>query len=295
MSCSLDKKSIKLLRAVSRGGWAAPADLAGAASITEEEIEPRLYALRHSRILGPFRAAPFLPVLHGGLWGRYVVRLYKLDIGLEERLVRNLSGLEESIHNACFFTRRFPTTSFFCFSQTPEELKLILREAGVEEEPLEVRSYNFPFSASLSDDERLLLRTINSTGEVVPSLLARHVERDTAWVESKLRRLILHSDNPQGVAILRATIYWYRIDNFIHAHVLIPIEAKERLSELFKGLDWDELSWPGESSQTISIEVDFRNWGQFAEWRYYLEFAGFPPQGFALFAEERIHAKGFEF
>ncbi|MEA3311027.1 MAG: hypothetical protein U9Q76_02275, partial [candidate division WOR-3 bacterium] len=112
---------------------------------------------------------------------------------------------------------------------------------------------------------------------------------------AKLRRLVLHCDNPQGVAILRAAIHWYRIDNFIHAHVLIPIEAKERLSELCKGLAWNSLSWPGESSQTVPIEVDFRSWGQFAEWRYYLELAGFPPQGFALFAEERIHAKGFEF
>jgi hypothetical protein len=295
LSCSLDKKSIKLLRAVSRGGWAAPADLARAASISDEEIEPRLHALRHSRILGPFRAAPFLPALHGGEWARYVVRLYKLDLELEERLVGNLSGLEESLHNACFFTRRFPTTSFFCFSQTKEELKLILREAGVEEEPLEVLSYNFPFSVVLSDEERLLLATINSTGKVIPSLLARHVGRDPSWIQAKLRRLILHSDNPQGVAILRATIHWYRIDNFLHAHVLLPLEVKEKLPLLCRGLEWNLLSWPGESSETISVEADFRGWGHLAEWKSYLELAGFPPQGFALFAEERIHAKGFEF
>ncbi|TKJ37220.1 hypothetical protein CEE36_11190 [candidate division TA06 bacterium B3_TA06] len=295
MSCSLDRGSIALLRAISHGGWAVPADLARLACVSSEEIDARLQALRHSGVIGPFRAAPFLPAMHGGLWARYVVRLYKLDLKLEERLVGNLSGLEESLHNACFFTKRFPRTSFFCFSQTAEELKLILREAGVEEEPLEVLSYNFPFSVVLSDEERLLLRTVNSTGEVIPSLLARQLEREPSWVQAKLRRLILHSDNPQGVAILRATIHWYRIDNFIHAHVLIPIEAKERLSELFKGLDWDELSWPGESSETIAVEADFRGWGHFAEWKSYLELAGFPPAGFALSAEERIHAKGFEF
>lgn len=295
MSCSLDKKSIKLLRAISRGGWATPADLAGSTSISDTEIEGRLHALRHSGVIGPFRAAPFLPALHGGLWGRYVVRLHKLDLEFEGHLIRNISGLEESLHNAVFFTRRFPTTSLFCFSETAEELKLILREAGIEDEPLEVRSYNFPFSVSLSDEERLLLRTVNSTGEVMPSMLARHLEREPSWIEAKLRRLLLHSDNPQGVAILRATIHWYRIDNFIHAHVLIPIEAKERLSEFCRGLEWNLLSWPGESSETVAVEADFSGWGHFAEWKACLELAGFPASGFAWFVEERIHAKGFEF
>lgn len=251
--------------------------------------------MRHSGAIGPFQAAPFLPRLLGGEWTRYVVRLYKLDLDLEDRLLRGLSGLEESIHNAVFFTRRFPTTSFFCFTRTKEELQLILREAGIEEEPLQVLSYNFPFSANLSDDEHLLLRTINSTGEVIPSLLTRHLDREPSWIEAKLRHLVLHSDNPQGVVILRTSIHWYRIDNFIHAHILLPSESKSHLPRLCRGLEWSVLKWPGESSETIAIEADFRGWGHLAEWRAYAELRGFSPLGFALAAEERIHAKGFDF
>jgi DNA-binding Lrp family transcriptional regulator len=270
-------------------------DIAERLSISPTEITGRVQALRHSGAIGPFRAAPFLPALHGGEWTRYVVRLYKLDLDLERRLVRNLSGLEESLHNAVFFTRRFPTTSLFCFTKTREELQLTLREAGIEEEPLHVLSYNFPFSASLSGEERLLLRTINSTGEAIPSLLAGYLDREPSWVEAKLRRLVLHSDNPQGVAILRTSIHWYRIDNFIHAHILLPAESKSHLPAICRGLEWSILKWPGQSSETIAVEADFRGWGHFAEWRSYAELAGFSPLGFALAAEERIHAKGFEF
>jgi hypothetical protein len=255
----------------------------------------RIHALRHSGVIGPFRAAPFLPVLYGGMWERYAVPLYRRDPKLEEHLLKNLTGLEESLHNAVFFTKRFACTSFFCFIRTREELQLLLREAGLIEEPLLMRSYNFPFTANLSDEERLLLRAVNSTGDITPALLARELGREPAWVEGKLRRLILHSDNPQGVAILRATIHWFRIDNFIHVHVLLPREARAHLRKLCKGIHWDFLKLPGESSETIPIEADFTGWGYFAEWKTRFDIAGFPPVGFALSAEERIHAKGFEF
>lgn len=259
------------------------------------EIEPRLMALRHSRVLGPFCALPFLPTLLSGTWGRYLIRVYKSDPGLEEKLVRNLAGLEESIHNAVFATRRFPRASFFCFSQTKEELKLILREAGIEDEPWEILSYNFPFSSGLSEDERHLLKAVNSSGEVIPHILARNMGMDPAWVEAKLKRLVLHGDNPQGVAVLRATIHWYRIDNFLHAHVLLPSSAREHLSRICSGLNYSELKMLGESSDTVAIEIDFKGWGAFAEWKELLDAKGFPVSGFAFFAEERIYGKGYEY
>lgn len=296
MSCLLDKKSIELLRAISRGGWATPADLVSPASQDMVDLEARIRALQDCGILGEFKPLPFLPALHGGLWGRYVLRLHNLDLDVAEHLERHISGLEESLHNAVFFTRRFPTTTFFCFSKTSEELKLILREAGVEEEPMKVLSYNFPFSANLSEDERLLLSIIDSTGEIFPTALARKMERASEWVDTKMRRLMLHSANPQGVAILRATIHWFRIDNFIHAHVLLPLEVSRRLDELCKGTKaWARLKWPPQSSETLAIEADFAGWGHFSEWKSLVELEGFPVAGFALAAENRIHGKGFQF
>lgn len=295
MACILDRHSVALLRAVSRGGWALPFDLAAAASISYLEIEPRLTALRHSRVLGPFRALPFLPALLGGDWGRYLIRVYKSDLGLEDKLTQNLTGLEESIHNACFATRRFPRTSFFCFSRTKEELKLTLRNAGVEDDPWEILSYNFPFSSEPSDDERLLLRAINSTGEIIPHILARHLERDSKWVEAKLKRLVLHSDNPQGMVILRATIHWYRIDNFVHTHVLLPVDTREHLADICRGFEYNELKMLGDNADSLAVEIDFKGWGSFAEWKELVETKGFPVSGFAFFAEERVWGKGFEF
>lgn len=295
MSTILDPKSITLLRVMSRGGWASLRDLADAVSVDYSDAVGRVQALKESGIITGFRALPFLPALEGGEWSRYVVRVHKPDPQALDGLMRELPGLEESLHNAVFSTKRFPRTSFFCFSKTAEELKLAARQAGIDEEPLHVLSYNFPFSASLSGEERLLLRTVNSTGEIVPTSLGRKLGKDSSWVETKLARLVLHSQNPQGVAILRATIHWYRIDNFVHAHLLLPLEAKSHVDSLCRGLRWRVLKWPPESSETFALEADLSGWGHLAEWKSYLELAGFAPQGFALFAEERIHGKGFEF
>ncbi len=291
----LDKESIALLRAASRGGWAIPSDLASRTGLDPKEAGLRLKALEQSGVISRFKLIPFLPALEGDVWGRYVIRLHKLDTELEKKLEASLAGLEESIHNACFFTRRFPHTSFFCFSRTIEELKLTLRELSLEEEPLLAREYNFPFKASLSDEERLILRVLNSTGETSPVVLAGYLGKDTAWVEAKLSRLLLHTDNPQGVAILKPTIRWYKIDNFIHAHVLMPYAAKANLPVLCAGREWNILAMPLETSETVAIEADFNGWGDFAEWKERCELKGFAPQGFALFAEERVHGKGFEF
>jgi len=295
LATSLDRLSIELLRLVSRGGWAGLGDLARALSIPEDEVVGRLEALKHCGVIASFHAVPFLPALAGGVWGRYVVRLHPSERGLGERLAAGLEGLEETLHNAVFFTRRLPCTVLFVFSKTQEELDLLLRETGADAKPLLIKAYNFPFPTSLSPDERSLLRALNRTGEVAPAVLAERVGRDPVWVKTKLRRLVLHSDNPQGVAVLRATIRWYAIDNFIHAHLLLPQEAKESLAELFAGLTWSPLKWPAESSETVAVEVDFAGWGGLAAWKERVELAGFPLGGFALFAEERIWGKGFEF
>lgn len=295
MGSILDNNSIALLRRLSRGGWATPGDLAAATGIGSFEVAARIKALEHSSVIGRFRAVPFVPSLVGGAWGRYIIRLHKLDLATEDQLINSLSALEESIHNACFFTKRLPHTSFFCFSRTKEELKLVARGAGVEDEPLLVREYNFPFPVPLSAEERMLLRAINSTGEAMPSALSNYVNKPLFWVESKLKRLILHSDNPQGVAVLRTSICWFRIDNFIHVHVMLPVSAKPYLQNIFKNREWAVLSWPGETQETIAVEADFKGWGDFAEWKELCELHGFEPGGFAMFAEERIHGKGFEY
>ncbi|MBN2380452.1 hypothetical protein JXM67_11695 [candidate division WOR-3 bacterium] len=292
MGCSLDKQSITILRNISRGGWTTPADLLADRSI--EEVEARLHGLLETGVIGSFHAVPFLPALTGGQWGRYAIRLHESNTDTLNKVARNLSGLEESLHNAVFFTRKFPRTTLFTFSRTQEEIDLLLREAGVETKPMLIRSYNFPFPASLSDEEHSLLRTINEIGEVVPTILSKHVYREPEWVEAKLQRLVIHSDNPQGVVVLRATIHWYRIDNFLHAHILLPVKAKGVLGELLKGLVWNTLSWPGESEETISVEVDFRGWGEFAACKERIEISGYPFVGFAMFVEERIHGKGFD-
>jgi len=260
-----------------------------------EEVELRLQAMRHSNIMGSFKIVPFLPALHGGVWGRYLVSLYEHNKNIEQALITTLSGLEDSLHNAVFFTRKLPVTSLFCFSRTKEELNLILRETGITNEPLDILSYNFPFPASISEEERTLLRLINQSGNALPNILASTLHKDVQWVKAKLKRLLLHSHNPQGVAILRSTIHWYRIDNFIHAHIILPIQAKPHLAKLCNGLKWMKLKWPAETPETIAIEADFSGWGEFAEWKEFMDIAGFSILGFAFAAEERIHGKGFEF
>lgn len=254
-----------------------------------------MQALEHSGIISGFRAVPFLPALSGGMWGRYAVRLHEQNPDLERRLMEGLDALEESIHNAVFSTRRFPRTSFFFFSRTEEEINLVLRELGISEKPFFLKAYNFPFKAELSDEERMLLRTVSRTGKVLPQLLARELVSEPLRIASKLRRLVLHSDNPQGVVVLRPTIHWYRITNFMHVHVLLPLDAKERLSELCSGLDWQVLKWPGESKDMVAVEIDFSGWGDFAEWKELCALKGFELSGFAFFAEERVYGRGFEF
>lgn len=293
MGCSLDKQSIAILRNISRGGWVTPADLLK--NIDQEEIEARLHGLLETDVISSFHAVPFLPALVGGVWGRYAIRFHEENQAALNKVTRNLVGLEESLHNAVFFTKRFPRTTCFTFSKTTEELDLLIREAGFEDKPMLIRSYNFPFPVSLSDEERTLLRTINEIGEIQPSVLSKHLNQEPEWIVAKLQRLVLHSNNPQGVVVLRASIHWYKIDNFIHIHLLLPVEAKEGLEGIFGGLVWNALNWPGESTESIAVEADFAGWGEFVAFKERCELGGFPLLGFALFVQERIWGKGFEF
>ncbi|MCX7785209.1 MAG: hypothetical protein N2201_03135 [candidate division WOR-3 bacterium] len=225
---TIDRIDLAILRHLERTGyWLAP--LPHQLQIDLTEIKTRIARLQTEGVISSYKATIFVPPFLGGEWvwgcvlaitNDYHKAITKITakIPFVSEIWINTNIPSKIGHNLAvvFYSKDFVTETKF-LKELPDFAYL---------ETYRIANYTYPLPKIFSTEEKQLLKAIVQHPTAPVEELSELCKKNKNWIETKLEKLIWHSQNPEGIIMVLPEIRYHKIQNFCHCHFVLEISGK---------------------------------------------------------------------